>query len=259
MKSQCFICMVCFFICTISIFADGVSGILYVDYPFSVKFSGDEIVFTEVKDGGDTAISRKGRFVITYEYSIPFLNINYDDGENIKQLMIKNDNICALLDEAKLIFLGAASSFNQREGYLPPSNVTATSFLTEKDKTYTPENLTKNPYSENPWAEGVNGQGIGEKLYIRNTIARELYISIGFVSYTRPYLYIMNSRPKELKFSVDGKFSFIQHLSDTPEYQKIIFPEQVNRNDILIVEIISVYEGTMYQDTCINSLIVKMW
>ncbi len=130
--------------------------------------------------------------------------------------------------------------------------------MTEKDKIYAPENLTKNPRLENPWVEGANGQGIGEKLFIKNTIAAELYISIGFVSYDKPYLYNMNSKPKDLKFSVDGKFSFVHHLSDTPNYQKIIFPEQVDRNHTLIIEIMSIYEGARYQDTCINNIIVKM-
>jgi hypothetical protein len=84
-------------------------------------------------------------------------------------------------------------------------------------------------------------------------MASSLHISIGFVSYDKPYLYSMNSRPQELRLSIDGKFSFIHHLLDTPNYQKIVLPQQLDYNDTLILEIISVYEGTKYQDTCINT------
>jgi hypothetical protein len=231
------------------VFADDITNRTYVDNPFYVQFLGDQVIFNEEKNGGDITISQKGRFVVKYGYSIPFLHINYDNGEYKKLLMIRNDNICALLDDKRLVFFGTASSFNQREGYLPPSIVTATSFLTEKGKSYLPENLTKNPRLESPWADGVQGQGIGEKLYIKNTIASELYVSIGFVSFDRPYLYSMNSRPKEIKISVDSKFSFVQHLSDTLNYQRVILPEQVEYKDILVIEILSVYEGTRYQDT----------
>ena len=259
MKNHFFFNVLFFCVSSLVIFAEEVTNKTYVDYPFSVQFLENKIIFKEEKDDGNTTIAREGQFVIEYECTIPFLHINYDDGKYEKLLVIKNDNVCALLSDKKLIFLGTASSFNQREGYLPPSIVTATSFLTEKDKNYSSENLSKNPHLETPWVEGAAGQGIGEKLYIKNTIATELYISLGFVSFYRPYLYTMNSRPKELKFSVDGKFSLVQHLSDTPNYQKIVFPEQVKYDDILVIEILSVYEGTRYQDTCINNIIIKKW
>ncbi len=258
MKKQILLSLVFFCICLFPVSADGEPVISYLSYPFAVKFSGNQIEFTEDRDGGDTTITRKGQFVVKYEDAVPFLHVAFEDGENQKLLMLRNESVCILLDEQGIYFRGVATSFNRAEGYLPPSIVTATSFLTEKDKIYTPDNLTKYPRSENPWADGVPGQGIGEKLFITNTEAIELYISIGYVSYNRPYLYNMNSRPKEIKVSVAGKFSFIHQLLDTPNYQTIVFPEQVQRNELLIIEILSVYEGTRYQDTCINSLIRKM-
>ncbi len=90
---------------SVSIFADSISGTSYVDYPFSVKFSGEQIVFTEERDGGGITISRKGRFIVECEYSISFMYITFEDSENKKLVMIRNDNICALFDEMKLVFL----------------------------------------------------------------------------------------------------------------------------------------------------------
>jgi len=230
----------------------------YVDNPFSVKFSEKEIIFTEDRNGGEITILSKGKYTVDYEYSIPFLNIHFEDGKKKKFLILRDDTICALFDNKEIIFLGTATSFNQREAFVTPSEIMATSFLTEKNVVYSPDALTKKPKLDNPWVENVTGQGIGERLFISKIIAREVFISIGFVSFNRPYLYVMNSRPKEIKISVIGKFSIIQHLSDTPNYQKIILPEEVNYKDILIIEILSVFEGTRYQDTCINSIIVRM-
>jgi hypothetical protein len=259
MKKQILLSLLFFCVCFASIFADEESVMSYVSYPFAVHFSGNQIEFIEDRDGGDAQIRRKGEFVVKYEDAIPFIHITFEDGETQKLLVLRDENICMLLDEREVTFFGAATSFNRAEGYLPPSNVTATSFLTEDEKEYLPDNLTKYRYPENPWVEGVHGQGIGEKIFLKNTDATELYISIGYVSYTRPYLYNMNSRPKELRFSVAGKFSFIQELSDTPNYQKIRFPEQVGYNETLIVEIMSVYEGAIYQDTCVNNIIRRMF
>jgi hypothetical protein len=257
MKKQIIFSLLFLYMGVVSIFADGGFDLSYRSYPFSLKFSGDQIIFNEDRDGGETTLTRKGLFDVQYEDSIPFIHISFEDGENKKLLMLRDENICALFDEKEVFFWGAATSFNRAEGYLPPSKVTATSFLIENEKMYLSDNLTKYRYSENPWVEGVDGQGIEEKLFITNTEAIELYISIGYISYTRPYLYNMNSRPKDIRVSVEGKFSFIQQLSDTPNYQKITLPEQVTYNDLMIIEILSVYEGTRYQDTCINNLFRK--
>lgn len=58
-----------------------------------------------------------------------------------------------------------------------------------------------------PWYEGVQGQGIGERLEFsfkkNNSYAevfgkQKIFISIGYVDYSRPDLYNANSRPKIL-------------------------------------------------------------
>jgi hypothetical protein len=92
----------------------------------------------------------------------------------------------------------------RRESFLPPPTVRATSYLREKNILYMSDNLTKYPQLEKPWVEGVVGYGIGEKLFLQNIMASALHISIGFVSYDRPYLYIMNARPRELRFDYSG-------------------------------------------------------
>jgi hypothetical protein len=230
----------------------------YADLFEFVEFSGDKIIFKEEKNQ-EISILKTGYISMEPEYNIPFINVNYDSGDHDKLLLIRNDDICALLDDKNLVFWGISGGINRREGFLPPSIVKATSFLIENNIVYSPENLTKYPKLDNPWCEGVEGQGVGEKLYIQRTLASALHISIGFVSYNKPYLYNMNSRPKDLHLSVEGKFSFTHHLLDTPNYQKISFPQRIEYDDTLVVEILSVYEGIRYQDTCINNIIIQMF
>jgi hypothetical protein len=59
--------------------------------------------------------------------------------------------------------------------------------------------------------------------------------------------------------SVNDKFAINYVLEDTPNYQEIILPEQITYNDILEIQILSVYEGTKYDDTCINNIIIRMF
>jgi len=101
------------------------------------------------------------------------------------------------------------------------------------------------------WAEGVPGHGINETITFTGVQAIRFYISIGYVSYSRPELYTENSRPKKILVTVDGK-SIELMLKDTPAYQTIdvdAFSSKVT------IQILEVYTGTKYEDTCINSII----
>jgi hypothetical protein len=231
----------------------------FSDFPRRfVDFNIDRIQFTEKNEYQKILSLKDGRFLLKNEYGVPFIEIDYDNKDKEKLLILKNDDICSLFNRTGLIFWGTSGGINRRKIFLPPAIVEATSYLEEKDVSYPPENLTEYPRLDIPWVEGAGAQGIGEKLYLQKRMASALHISIGFVSYTKPYLYAMNSRPREIRLSVDGKFSFVYTLLDTPNYQKITFPDPVVYSDRLTIEILSVYEGTKYQDTCINSIIMQM-
>jgi hypothetical protein len=235
------------------------TNISYASYPDFFELDDDKIVFRRENRDQSITILNTGKYLIKTEDKIPFLYIDYDNGDNDRLLILKNEDICALFDKNDLIFWGTSGGLNKREGFLPPTKINATSFLSEKGIHYLPDNLTKYPKLGILWVEGAEGQGIGEKLFIQNTKASALHISIGFVSYDKPYLYTMNSRPREISLVVDGKFSIRYQLQDTPAYQKIIFPKELNYSDTLMIEILSVYEGTRYQDTCINNIIMQMF
>lgn len=135
----------------------------------------------------------------------------------------------------------------------------ATSYLIEKNKEYSPENLRKTT-PNNPWVEGVDGPGIGEKIFVELQTWKDsdgspggmgaMIISNGYVSYSNPSLYNKNNRVKEIRVSSkDPDFSFTATLSDTPNPQIVKFPTPPKS---ITIEILSVHPGTHWDDTCIN-------
>jgi hypothetical protein len=60
---------------------------------------------------------------------------------------------------------------------------------------------------------------------------------------------------------VEGKFSITVDLKDTPHYQEIKLPSDISdiRGKVLILEILDVYPGTKYEDTCINTIVCELY
>jgi hypothetical protein len=54
-----------------------------------------------------------------------------------------------------------------------------------------------------------------------------------------------------------NKFSIVVELKDTPHYQEIKFPSVIDGNDTLVLEILDVYPGIKYDDTCINTILFE--
>jgi hypothetical protein len=154
-------------------------------------------------------------------------------------------------------FFGVAAKPNGTDAiYYFPNAFSASSSLTEGTIRYGPENLDKH-WTRTPWVEGVPGHGIGEEIRIDTWFPR-LWISIGFVSYDRPELYELNSRPKRLRVVSDATGEErIVDLEDTPNLQPIEVPgewESAGDGGIrLIIE--EVYPGTRWDDTCINFIV----
>ena len=76
------------------------------------------------------------------------------------------------------------------------------------------------------------------------------------MTYNKPYLYKQNSRPKKIRLTAESLFSIEVDLIDTPNFQTIIFPVRL-KNEILKLEILEVYPGTKYEDTCINAILFE--
>ena len=93
-----------------------------------------------------------------------------------------------------------------------------------------------------------------------------VFISIGYVHYTRPYLFKANSRPKIIRiFNANDETRFYDlELLDTPNFQRISFDfnyllrgEGLNwaSTQDIIIEILEIRPGFRYNHMCINSII----
>lgn len=108
------------------------------------------------------------------------------------------------------------------------------------------------------WCEGVSGNGIGQTItiYITNGVPFDrLLMWNGYqkngTTFTR------NARPKKIavKSQIEPKRTFT--LPDTTKQLNLKLKTMTERSKI-VIEILEVYPGTHYQDTCISGLFVDL-
>ena len=121
-----------------------------------------------------------------------------------------------------------------------------------------------------PWAEGKDDEGIGEyiefEIMSANELLRDLLgdwiikgditISIlnGFVNPLKQKLFYENNRIKKAAIWIDDKRSFEINFNDYVEFTEITVPEKTKK---VRIEILEVYKGTKYNDTCITKIDVN--
>lgn len=110
------------------------------------------------------------------------------------------------------------------------------------------------------WSEGALGYGIGEKvnyyLYTYPIGPRAIAINNGYGKTEE--LFYKNGRAKELAFYIDDEVYCIFELEDTWYTQNFWIERPVKSDDKeclkFTFEIISIYEGEQYEDTCISEI-----
>jgi hypothetical protein len=233
--------------------------IKYISWENVVWFNNYETftLYTYDRMTGNEA-EYSGTYTLDLLDNITFLNVRFDSGKNERWLILANGTLCDIYKSDGEHIHGVTGSINRDEiiWSWPTALIGASSYLQEDSFLYSPNNLSVYFKTDHPWAEGVDGHGINEKIYFEKglLIDGSIHISIGYVSFDKPYLYNQNSRPKKIKLSVENKFSIIVDLKDTPHYQEIKLPSDITLDDILILEILDVYPGTRYKDTCINTI-----
>lgn len=163
------------------------------------------------------------------------------------------------MESDDLLLFGTTSGYYKNEPFLIPGHFEwsnkykdCSSFLIEKNKKYDKENLSKYEV-DTPWVEGVKGDGKGEWFIIDNHfVYGYLLIMNGYISYEKPYLYKQNGRVKQIKVTGEnsGKSKVLDVL-DTPHPQTVDISFLSEPEDIR-VEIVEVYKGSKYDDTCIH-------
>lgn len=227
-------------------------------------FAKDHIVITEYNLSEDTEKVFNTPYKVVNDSGLMFLLCG-DDFED-KYLCLYSEGLILLYDKD-------GAWFFRGESMIPTtSNIhllgfykdffTSSSYLTEEGKSglieYKIDNLS-NPDLPNPWVEGVRGYGIGERIFPKinkDSLSSDkiLVISNGYVSYNNPNLYKKNSRVKKIRIrdNASGYFKDIV-IPDSPNLFEIPLYNIIG-NDGFEMEILAVYKGTHYDDTCINFL-----
>ncbi|QQO10865.1 NADase-type glycan-binding domain-containing protein [Breznakiella homolactica] len=143
--------------------------------------------------------------------------------------------------------------------FLNECTAAATSELTEGETTYSAGNIL-NTNILTPWVEGVSGNGTGERIRIEynHDLLFGLYsleILNGYADYSKPYLYGYNNRIKKIRVYNIGYDEYRDfEIEDTPQYQSLVLGFE-NKSKIIEIEILEVYLGSRWNDTCINAII----
>ena len=224
----------------------------------SILLNEDMVIIYEynLEERKYSEINRK--YEIVYDNKIPFLK--FDNNKNDKWLFLHSDYFSIVFKDSNQNFFSGIGYINKLNN-IRNAVYNSTSFLIDGDTKYQASNLgLNNP--DTPWVEGVPGNGIGEKINLFWQTWKErdgtdggigcLIICNGYISYDKPYLYEKNNRVRDIRIKdLKGKFNFTIELLDTPNPQLVFLPYVSEHMEI---EILSVYEGTTWKDTCIQSI-----
>ena len=234
----------------------------------SFTFS-DERRVEGIKNGNPENGMHNGFYQIIEQDGITYLSILWDDYTQDLYLMIAqsysiyDDNDNNIYYDAINLYNGDGFPFFNM-GTIPTNSgrfrngrllvdteiISVSSILSGTDRIYSTEYLNEEI--------GVNlifeENGIGNIIVFNKDFIgggfQSLYISSGFISFERPYLYRQYSRAKTLRVSFEGDRETIIQLTDTPNLQYIIDFWPSGRD--LWIEILDVYQGILYNNTCIN-------
>ncbi len=204
--------------------------------------------------------------ILFFEFSEPFPKMFSEEYYYYhKDIGETSNRLLALIglqpDNNRLLILGTTDGFYEnRMNFLEYSYEGTTtytncsSYLTEKDKAYTVDNLSES-VMDTPWVEGVPGDGIGEGFTLTfngGSVDPTLLLMNGYISFDKPYLYEQNNRIKKIKVKglTSGREKILDVI-DTPHPQTVDISFITEMEDIR-VEIAEVYKGTKYDDTCLQ-------
>jgi hypothetical protein len=202
---------------------------------------------------------------INFNYNGKFLGNKVTHGQKKYLVLYSNDYIAFYDNNNMLVWIALSRYYEFSSGL--GSVAEATSELREGNIIYSVNNLLDLKFLM-PWAEGKVGAGIGEKIRFSprpnsntRTVEAQRYfridISNGFVDFNRPYLYEYNNRIKKIRISRGNPAEYVDiELEDTPQFQIFNFYKELNtETNILEIEILEVYSGSHYNDTCVNFIV----
>jgi hypothetical protein len=253
----------------------------YNDYRSFIEFSGTNVIekWRSARDGKYNKISPlSGTYSLSVENRVNFLDITWKNNTKEKFLVLtirERSGFFLYNSDGKPYFIGMScddgeylgdfgmeADFSMDRYTFNISGITSSSSLREGNISHTPDRINLN--ANEAWAEGAKGSGVGEYIIFNekiDVIHETLFISFGYVSYSKPNLFSDNARPKKIKVSwADTNQSVIMDLYDTPNFQVIEKPKRNFDSEgfsgPIKIEILEVYPGTKYSDTCIFAAFV---
>lgn len=255
-KSIFFILYVLFVIPLIAQNIENLGYGLFSNYGGDISWEFENNILT-IHEYKDNYVTEK-KFDYLYENKGPYFNLRIKNGEEYKEYV----TLLAPHNEFFLLYPTNGSEplengFFGKNSLLFSYNTRfkIRNYLTEGKIKYVPENLSDLSIGK-PWVEGCDDSGIGERIYINHsTYINSLIISNGFVSF-KVSTYYNNNRVKLLRVynSNNTNEFFTVELPDNAIPFEIKLPFQTN---IVELEILDVYKGDKYDDTCINFILCK--
>lgn len=197
-------------------------------------------LFTLVFDKNGKETIYKGRFQI-FDY---------------KEIWEDNNTNVNYFHRIKGLEVNGNSYYEKKEEY---ESVVVSSTLIEPNrdkKVYAVSNLTDHNYNT-AWVEGVAGTGIGQSVkftFINECKPTNIQIINGYAK--SQAIYLKNSRPNKLKLTYSDGSTQIIDLKDTSTLQT--FPINcTSKLKWVKIEILNVYKGTHYEDTCISEIMFE--
>ncbi len=126
----------------------------------------------------------------------------------------------------------------------------------QSGNSYGPNNLLDESRST-AWVEGRSGNGEGEKIRIsfdQSTEVKSLSLVNGYGKSAK--VFSANTRPKTIRVSAEDGFEATYALSDHFDWQKIVF-DRVLDTHWLLIEVVSVVEGSRWQDSALSEISVQ--
>jgi hypothetical protein len=210
---------------------------------------------------------KSGTYSISNTNGLDFIAISWSTGvqekflfltnTELKDLYLYNTDSSPYFGRYDSAFLGSVI-FGNDDWIKASSSLSET--LSGRTVTYSPDKLGIR--IGECW---VPSKGVNEKLTLSinprsQMVGENIYISLGFVSFSKPYLYSENSRIRKIRLSDSSGNSKIVELKDTPHFQPISVTGMGNAKDstsILNMEILEVYSGSKYSDMCLNAICWK--
>jgi len=221
-----------------------------------------------MSDGSDKKNLKSGKYSITNDNGIDFLTITWSSGTSEKFLYLANNelNDLYLYNSDSGPYFGRLGRFSMSRGFAAFGSedwIKASSSFQEtiggKTVVYSPEKLGRNIGECWVPVEKTNAKltlSISPRVQMTG---ENIYISSGFVSFSKPHLYNENSRIKKIRLYDSSGNSKIVELKDTPHFQPVSIngigsTGQNDNTSVLTIEILEVYQGSKYPDTCLNSI-----